>query len=129
MKSASIPTTTHASGTGSHASDFTSGLPTLAGRIPQGMGEQFEAVAPPPLPELTSLPRPGERCSICGKSRTWLVEANETAKSDGMPFLFRVRQRGRMRGAVFVRVSTLLKWLEKCEAEDTATLEQKEGQP
>lgn len=87
------------------------------------MEGRYLEVAPPAMPELASLPKPRTRCPICGKSRTWLIEANEEARRDGMPFLFRVRQRGKMRGTVFLRVPVLLAWLAKREAEDCETVE------
>ena len=57
-----------------------------------------------------------------------MIEANEEAKRAGMGFMFRVRQRGRMRGAVFVRVSSLLAWLRHCEALDLGRPQSEAGE-
>ena len=111
----------HSHATGS-AADVTTELPTFAGRVPRGLEHTVVPVRVPTLPELASLPRPRERCPVTDKSRTWLLEANEEARRDGMPFIFRVRQRGKMRGAVFMRVPVLMAWLAKKEAEDNAAL-------
>lgn len=98
--------------------EFTTGLPTFSGRIPSGLEHLFQSVPTPTTPELTTLPRPGERDPITGRSRTWLVEAAEEARRDGMSFLFRIRQKGKRRGACFLRVPVLLAWIAKREAED-----------
>jgi hypothetical protein len=69
------------------------------------------------LPEVTRLPAPRERCPISGASRTWLIESNDSLPAPDR-FLFRVRQRGKIRGAVFVNVAKLLAFLRAAEAED-----------
>lgn len=80
------------------------------------------------MPELTTLPAPGARCPITNRSRTWLVEAAEEARRDGKPFLFRIRQRGKTRGAVFIRVPVLLQWIAQREAEDNQSENGKGGE-
>ncbi|MGA3171069.1 MAG: hypothetical protein ABSE62_08640 [Chthoniobacteraceae bacterium] len=87
---------------------------TVAGAVPPALARQFQSVPLPQLPEVARLPRPRERCPITGASRTWLIETDE-----GLPpsetFLFRVRQRGKRRGAVFINVPKLLAFLRKAE--------------
>ncbi len=108
--------------------ELTTGLSTLAGRPPRGLEHAFQSVPAPATPELTTLPKPGARDPITGRSRTWLVEAAEEARRDGMPFLFRIRQRGKRRGAVFIRVPVLLQWIAQREAEDNQSENGKGGE-
>ena len=91
-------------------------LPTLAGPVPPGLQHLFQAVPAPALPEVSRLPAPGERCAISGASRTWLLETDARAKKSGAGFLFRVRQPGKTRGAVFVNTAKLLAFLRAAEA-------------
>ena len=60
----------------------------------------------PALPEFSRLPSPKERDPYTGASRTWLVEHDKHGH-----FLVRVRQRGKMRGTVFVNLPKLLAYI------------------
>jgi hypothetical protein len=92
----------------------------VVGAVPPGLARQLQSVPAPHIPELARLPRPGERDPITGSSRSWLIDTN-----DGLPvaerFLFRVRQRGKMRGAVFINVAKLMALMKKAESEDAGT--------
>ena len=110
--------TTKTTVTGS-AAELETGLPTVAGIVPPELAHRFASVPIPALPTVSRLPAPRERCPISGASRTWLIETNETLGAH-QRFLFRVRQRGKVRGAVFVNVTKLLAFLQKAEAEDAA---------
>ncbi len=90
--------------------------PTVAGAVPPALATQFQNVPAPALPEVARLPRPRERCAITGASRTWLIERNEELPATEK-FIFRVRERGKMRGAVFVNVSRLLAFMQRAQAE------------
>ena len=90
-------------------------LPTAVGAIPPALAAKFESVPVPTLPEMTRLPRPRERCPITGASRTWLIEQND-ALPPSEKFIFRIRQRGKMRGAVFLNVAKLMTFMEKAQA-------------
>lgn len=85
---------------------LTTGRPTFAGSLPPGFAGQFQQVAAPVLPEFGRLPSPRERCPFTGASRTWLVEHDQHGH-----FLTRVRQRGRLRGTVFVNLPKLLSYI------------------
>jgi len=93
------------------------GLTTAVGPIPPSLERYIQSIPLPQLPELTRLPRPGERDFISGGSRSWLIETNESLPPDER-FLFRVRQPGKVRGAVFCRVEKLLSFLRKAEETD-----------
>jgi hypothetical protein len=67
------------------------------------------------MPEIARLPRPKERDPIAGCSRTWLIETDNSLPA-AEKFLFRVRQRGKIRGAVFINVAKLLRFLRAAEA-------------
>ena len=98
------------------------GLPTAAGAIPPVLAAQFQSVPVPTLPEMVRLPRPRERCTITGASRTWLIERNERLPAPDR-FLFRIRPLGKMRGAVFVNVGKLMAFMHKAQAEDVGDAE------
>jgi hypothetical protein len=74
------------------------------------------------LPELTRLPRPGDRCPITGASRTWLIEQDDNLPAEEK-FLFRIRQRGKTRGAVFVNIAKLMAYMQKAQAVDVGDAE------
>ena len=93
------------------------GLPTAAGAIPPILAAQFQRVPIPTLPEMTRLPRPRERCPITGASRTWLVE-QDAALPAPQRFIFRVRQRGKKRGAVFMDRERLMNFLRRAQIEN-----------
>lgn len=97
--------------------------------MPPGLERLFRSATTPPLPEVCKLPAPRERCLITGASRTWLLETDERAKREGRGFLFRVRQPGKMRGAVFVNVRKLLAFLQAEEAADQARSKTEEVAP
>ena len=75
------------------------------------------AITPPPLSEFARLPRPCERCSISGASRTWLLET-DAALPSAERFLFRVRPRGKHRGLVFIDRERLLNFLRSAQTEN-----------
>ena len=81
---------------------LTTGRPTIAGHLPPALAGQFQQVNMPALPEFSRLPSPKERDPYTGASRTWLVEHDKHGH-----FLVRVRQRGKMRGTVFVNLPKL----------------------
>src|SRR4051812_35835861 len=95
------------------------GALTLAGAVPPALAHHFHSVPPPRIPEISRLPRPGERDPITGCSRSWLTDADASLEPADR-FLFRVRQRGKIRGAVFINVAKLLAFLKKAEAEELA---------
>ena len=99
---------------GKHNSDATQGgtatltmsRPTFAGGLRPVFGGQFQQVDTPLVPEFGRLPSPNERCVFSGASRTWLIEHDSEGK-----YLVRVRQRGKLRGTVFVNVPKLLAYI------------------
>jgi hypothetical protein len=99
------------------AADSETGLITASGAVPPELAHCVQNVPSPSLPEICRLPRPGARDPISGASRTWLLEADATL-TPGERFLFRIRKRGRLRGAVFINVAKLLAFLRKAEAAD-----------
>jgi hypothetical protein len=111
--------TTSADAAKESAVDVLNGLPTAIGVLPPEFARHFQSVPPPQLPEVARLPRPRERDPITGTSRTWLIETDATLAPKER-FLFRVRQRGKIRGAVFINVAKLLAFLRKAEAEELA---------
>ena len=94
---------------------FLTGKPTLHGDPPGWARGRFVPAPPGVVPEFAKLPAPRERCPFTGASRSWLIDQ---AKAGNVK-LVRVRQPGKLRGAVFVHVPTLLDFLRK----------QMEGQP
>lgn len=80
------------------------GLPTLHGPPPPGMERRFAPVPPGAMPEWCKLPAPRERCPITGASRSWILDQEAL----GRVKVVRVRRPGRMRGACFVFVPSLL---------------------
>jgi hypothetical protein len=86
------------------------------------LAAQLRSVPAPPLPEMARLPKPRERDPIAGCSRTWLIETNDALPSDRR-FLFRVRRRAHLRGAVFINVAKLLAFLREAEMQDRACSE------
>lgn len=80
------------------------GLPTLHGAPPPGMERRFAPVPSGQVPEWCKLPTPRERCPITGASRSWILDQEQL----GRVKIARVRQPGRMRGACFVYVPSLL---------------------
>lgn len=91
--------------------------PTVVGPVPYFLARRVESVPRPQRPEFCALPKPGERDCIASRSRSWLIETNE-----GLPpaqrFLFRVRQKNKIRGAVFVNVAKLRRFLKQAEMAD-----------
>lgn len=90
---------------------------SVVGAVPPALANRFQQIAPPRLPTLSRLPRPGERDPITGCSRSWLIETNAHLPAPDR-FIFRVKQQGKMRGTVFCNVAKLLHFLQKAEAED-----------
>jgi len=80
------------------------GKPTLVGEPPPGLERRFAPVPPGAMPEWCKLPTPRERCPITGASRSWILDQEQL----GRVKIARVRQPGRMRGACFVYVPSLL---------------------
>ena len=80
------------------------GLPTLHGLPPPGMERRFASAPAGQVPEWCKLPSPRERCPFTGASRSWILDQEKL----GRIRLVRVRQPGRMRGACFVYVPSLL---------------------
>lgn len=91
---------------------------TVVGAVPPELARQMQSVPAPQAPDLTRLPRPGERDPITGSSRSWLIDTNE-ALPPSERFLFRVKQRNKLRGCVFVNVGKLKAFLQKAEEADT----------
>lgn len=79
-------------------------MPTLLGTPPAGMDHRFAPVPLGQLPEFIKLPPARGRCPLTGASRSWLLdqEKNGTVK------IVRVRQHGKMRGACFLYVPSLM---------------------
>lgn len=94
-------------------------LPAL-GAVPPALAKRFQQVQPPSLPPVARLPRPGDRDPVTGSSRSWLISANRLA-APADRFLFSVRQPGKIRGAVFINVEKLLRFLQKAEAAENAS--------
>lgn len=85
------------------------GKPTFHGQPPPWAQQQFVSAPPGAIPKFAKLPAPHERCPYSGASRSWLIDQAEA----GNIRLVRVRQPGRMRGAVFLHVPSLLEFLRK----------------
>ena len=81
-----------------------SGKPTLLGQAPPGLATCFAPVPPGFLPEFSKLPPPRGRCQLTGASRSWLLDMEKL----GRVKIVRVRQPGKMRGACFVYVPSLM---------------------
>ena len=80
------------------------GLPTLHGLPPPGLERRFAPAQPGTTPEFSKLPSPRERCVISGASRSWLLDQERLGRIK----IVRVRQPGRVRGACFIYVPSLL---------------------
>lgn len=95
-----------AAASGSSA-EFTPTQPAFPG-APFSVSAVFSPQRENPViwPEFAKLPRPHERCSITGASRSWLLDHDSEGK-----YLVRIRQRGKLRGAVFIIVPKLLAYL------------------
>ena len=91
------------------AAAIVTGKPSLHGPAPRGLERRFVSATPGVMPEFCKLPSPKERCPFTGASRSWLIDQAEA----GHIKLVRVRQPGKMRGAVFVHVPTLLAFLRR----------------
>ena len=85
-------------------SSFLTGKPTLLGQAPAGMESRFSPVPSGQLPEFMKLPPPRGRCPLTGASRSWLLDQEKLGKVK----IVRVRQPGKMRGAAFLYVPSLL---------------------
>ena len=83
--------------------------PTLLGTPPHGMEQNFATAPPGQWPEFASVPSPEERCPISGLSRTTLIEHGEAGDFK----LFRVRQKGKIRGKLLMHVPSLREWLHR----------------
>jgi hypothetical protein len=81
------------------------------------MERRFAPTPPGVFPEWVKLPAPRERCPISGASRSWLLDMER----HGRIKIARVRQPGRMRGACFVFVPSLLALLRGELEKQTAT--------
>lgn len=85
-------------------SQLLTGKPTLLGQAPAGLEGRFSPVAPGQLPEFAKLPPPRGRCPITGASRSWILDMEKA----GRVKVIRVRQPGKMRGACFLYVPSLI---------------------
>jgi hypothetical protein len=85
-------------------SSILTGKPTLAGLAPKGLESRFSPVPFGQLPEFMKLPPPRGRCPLTGASRSWLLDQEKSGKIK----IVRVRQPGKMRGAAFLFVPSLL---------------------
>lgn len=83
---------------------FRTSKPTLLGTAPVGLEQRFTTVATGQLPEFTKLPPARGRCPLTGASRSWILDMEKLGKIK----IVRVRQPGKMRGACFVYVPSLL---------------------
>lgn len=90
---------------------------TVVGPVPPFLTRQIESVPAPALPELMRLPRPHERDPIFNCSRSWLIETDAALRPEEK-FLFRVKQRGKIRGCVFLNVSKFIEFMKRAEASD-----------
>ena len=100
---------------------------TVAGAVPPGLAQHLQSVPAPLEPELLRLPRPGERDPITSSSRQWLIDTDASLPPNER-FLFRVRQRGKMRGVVFINVAKLRAFLQRAEAADLGDAVEKPAQ-
>lgn len=99
---------------------------TVAGAVPPALAHAFQSMPVPALPEMARLPKPRTRCPISGCSRTWLIET-DASLPPAERFLFRVRQRGKVRGAVFINVPKLLGFLRAQATADAFNTEVNHG--
>jgi hypothetical protein len=90
---------------------------SIVGAVPPSLAQHFRVVSAPQLPVALRLPRPGERDPIYSTSRSWLIDTDASLPPEDR-FLFRVRQRGKMRGTVFVNVAKLNAFMKNSEAAD-----------
>lgn len=95
----------------------------IVGSAPPSLAQHFQSVPPPAEPELLRLPLPGERDPITSSSRSWLLDIDATLPANER-FIFRIRQRGKLRGAVFINVSKLKSFFRKAEAAEHEEAEQ-----
>lgn len=86
------------------AGKILTGKPTLLGQAPAGMESRFSTALSGQVPEFCKLPSPRERCPLTGASRSWILDM----EAAGRVKIVRVRQPGKMRGACFVYVPSLL---------------------
>lgn len=93
------------------------GLPTLHGSPPPGLERRFTPAPAGQVPEWCKLPSPRERCPFTGASRSWILDQEKLGRIQ----LVRVRQPGRLRGACFVFVPSLLALLRGELEKQTAT--------
>ena len=93
------------------------GLPTFHGPPPPGMERRFAPAPVGQVPEWAKLPAPREKCPFTGASRSWLLDQEALGRIK----IVRVRQPGRMRGACFVFVPSLLALLRGELEKQTAT--------
>jgi len=78
--------------------------PTLLGQAPAGLEGRFSIVPGGPMPEFCKLPNPRERCPLTGASRSWILDMEKA----GRVKIVRLRKPGKMRGACFVSVPSLM---------------------
>jgi hypothetical protein len=80
------------------------GKPTVLGQAPASLESRFSPVPASQLPEFCKLPSPSGRCPLTGASRSWILDM----EAAGRVKIVRVRQPGKMRGACFVYVPSLM---------------------
>jgi len=85
-------------------SSLTTSKPTLLGQAPAGLEARFVPSQAGQLPEFTKLPSPRGRCPLTGASRSWILDMEKA----GLVKVVRVRQPGKMRGACFVYMPSLI---------------------
>lgn len=79
--------------------------PTLLGEAPASLKQHFVNIHPDgTLPEFVKLPSAKERCPITGASRSWILDQEKA----GNVKIVRVRRPGRLRGACFVYLPSLI---------------------
>lgn len=80
------------------------GKPSLLGQAPAGLEMRFSTAPSGQLPEFYKLPSPHARCPYTGASRSWLLDMEKR----GLVKIVRVRRPGKMRGACFVFLPSVL---------------------
>lgn len=108
------------------AANLIAGRPTVAGNSGAGtQNKNLRQFAPEavPLAEFIRLPSPGKRCALCGLSRTSLNEVIQRGEVSAVT----VRKPGAQRGIKLIRTASLLAWLNRLEAEQSATRSQGGG--
>ncbi len=86
-------------------------LQLCADKLPSGV---TVLMVPPDAfpPEFIRLPDNGERCSVTGMSRTWLIERIRDSRKYGTAIkVHHIRSKGALRGVVLIDRASLVAWL------------------